>query len=494
MSESHDPCPPAPTPASAPQLDRLAFTSAFSSQIDVATTEMWRPAEGIGHVPYIEVARCWLAAGTPLAPPAVQADLVRGFVAAARARGRVAAFFGLPEGLAEAGGLRWVACGQEPLWVASRWADPVARLRCFRQTRRAVRAGVEVAPLPPPSEAALLPSVAAQLDALLASWQAGQNLPPLQFLAKASLRHEVPNALRWVAWWRGRPVGAAVALPPGGRGPWLIEQLIRAPQAPNGTVELLVDQAMRSIGRRDAKAIVSLGVVALAGEVPLVLRLARWLGRDLYPFAGLAAFRRKLGPETVARLGLAYPPGQSAVRTVASLLLAFAGGRPLRFTWDLVRQGSTPLVWAIAGCLVPWTACLAVTPVHWFASAAVQRAWVAFDAVLAACLLRLASRPDVRLARALAVVVTGDAVLTALEGGFAPGPQGPAWVHVALRALAVAAPALAARVLWGLDARLRRRAAGQPFAQKATSAPCTPPRPSACATRRRSFWPWWPRA
>jgi phosphatidylglycerol lysyltransferase len=83
---------------------------------------------------------------------------------------------------------------------------------------------------------------------------------------------------------------------------------------------------------------------------------------------------------------------------------------------------------------------------------------VGFDVLVFAGLTWLVRRPSWRLAALLAVAVTADAVLTALEAAFWNLPQLAHWLHGGVIALACTAPALAAVTLWGAAVRLKRAA------------------------------------
>lgn len=464
----------------------------LSSQLAYLAAVTWRDPLGEGIVVYVIALGVWVAAGPPVGAPEKLAALVNRFVASARASGAQVAFFGLPPNLAAAAGLRWLRCGEEPVWRAGAWAGAGRRPELERQLRRAGRLGVRVwasTPLPGPllggagrllatepsgpcaaggpyaAPCASTDGVAAAdedarrvaaLEALQARWLAGHALAPLQFVARASLRRGVPGAIHFVASAHAAVVGYAVLLPNAPDGTHLLEQLLRDPRAPNGCSEALVDAAMRHVAARAPKARVSLGIVALAGPVAWPLRLARGLGRSLYSSAGLHAFRHKLRPDAVEPLGLAFSAPLGATRALAAVGVAFTGGRPVRFAWRSCVAGPPPLLAAMAACLVPWTFALSRVPAELFAHPHSQRVWVGFDVALTLAPARLARRPTLRWAQALAWVVTLDAVLTASEATLACLAQSAAPGRFLVYATAVAAPSLSARVLWGCVARLTR--------------------------------------
>jgi len=99
----------------------------------------------------------------------------------------------------------------------------------------------------------------------------------------------------FVAEREGALVGFLAAVPVYARAGWLFEDLLRDPQAPNGTSEALVDIAMRAVARQDSRY-VTLGLSPLSGKTPAVLGLARSWAAPLYDFRGIHAFRAKLRP------------------------------------------------------------------------------------------------------------------------------------------------------------------------------------------------------
>ena len=100
--------------------------------------------------------------------------------------------------------------------------------------------------------------------------------------------------------------------------------------------------------------------------------------------------------------------------------------------------------------LVPWVVVLGLSPSeHWFGTPWLKWAWVVFDVLVAAALFRLLRRPNAGLLLALALAVTGDAVLTLVQAVIWNAPRARGAFEYGIIALACAAPALAAVVLWG---------------------------------------------
>lgn len=286
-------------------------------------------------VAYVEAGRAWVAAGGPVAPPARAAEVAARFAAAARAARRRACFFGVEaEGLA-ATGLPALAIGEQPVWDTAGWADLGRAHASLRyQLRRAAAKGVAVRPL---DARALDGDARAGVEALLGRWRATRRMAPMGFLVQLAPLVEDPARRLLVAERGGAPVGLLSAVPVGARGRLFVEDLVRDPAAPNGTVELLVDHALRA-ARADGLAEATLGLAPLSGPLPGWLRAIRWASRGLYDFEGLRAFKARLRPHRWEPVYLCAAPGTTRVGAVRDSLRAFAGGSFVRFGWRTLAR------------------------------------------------------------------------------------------------------------------------------------------------------------
>jgi phosphatidylglycerol lysyltransferase len=137
----------------------------------------------------------------------------------------------------------------------------------------------------------------------------------------------------------GAPVVAfLVATPIPARHAWLLEQWPRRRDAPNGTVELLVDAAMRALHDAGAAA-VTMGLAPLSRRAPddaptptwlaLTMRWARAHGRRFYDFDGLDAFKAKFRPESWEPISAIVDAPRFTPRALWAVAGAFGGGSPL---------------------------------------------------------------------------------------------------------------------------------------------------------------------
>jgi phosphatidylglycerol lysyltransferase len=398
-------------------------------------------------VAYADTGDAWVAAGAPLAAEDHIGEVARAFVRGAAAAGRRASFFAVEARFVEASGFASLPIGEQAVWEPVAWPGIVKQSRSLReQLRRATAKGVTVRAVAPAERRDPVwpgSSLENALQAITSRWLRGREMPPMGFLVRVD-----PLILReehrlFVAERAGVPIAFLQAAPIYARRGWLLQNLLRAPDAPNGVTELLIDAAMRAAAA-DGSRFVTLGLAPLAGDVPRVLRVARALGRGLFDFAGLRTFRAKLRPAAWIPQRLAFPRGQGAVRSLADALSAFAGGRLLRFGLATLARGPFILVRVLALLLIPWTAILVAAPAaRWFPSAAIKWAWVAFDVILALALARLARRWRQTLAGWLVVAIGADTVSTAVEGVVWNLAQRPSPWDVSVVLVAIAAPAVA---------------------------------------------------
>jgi phosphatidylglycerol lysyltransferase len=319
----------------------------------------WFDPAGDAVIGYARHGRTRVVAGAPVCAEPRLADVAATFAADARRAGERVLYFGAGERLerlyAGRGDHALVALGAQPWWEPARWTARVQGHRSLRaQLQRARNKRVRVTEWP-----ASLAAGHPALRAVLARWLAGRGLPPLHFLVEPHTLDCLADRRVFVAA-RDDAVGThvvafLVATPIPARRAWLLEQWPRLREAPNGTVELLVDAAVRALAAAGAEA-VTMGLAPLSRRVPgsrlpggpppawlgLALGWARAHGRRFYDFDGLDAFKAKFRPEewepiyAVAE-GPRFPP--AALWAIAGV---FGGGSPLA----LARRAGAMAVWA----------------------------------------------------------------------------------------------------------------------------------------------------
>jgi phosphatidylglycerol lysyltransferase len=178
------------------------------------------------------------------------------------------------------------------------------------------------------------------------------------------------------------------------------------------------------------------------------------LGRPLYDFAGLHAFKAKLAPSRWEPVYVTCPRGVPPALAVLDALRAFAGGSLAAFALRTLLSGPALLMWIRALLLWPWTALLAIVPTApWFPSAFVHWAWVAFDVFLCIAFTELCREFRPRFAHVLAWAITIDALVTLVQVGAWNAPRTNGVLEALVLAAACAAPIVAAALLWTRLAR-----------------------------------------
>lgn len=406
--------------------------------------------EAEGFVAYFDSGSAWVVAGAPIAAASEISTLLRRFLAAARGAGRRVCLFATEQRLLQLapGQLLALRIGEQPVWDPQKWGDVLARRRSLReQLRRARAKGVAVREVTAEELEAGLTREG--IERVADRWLKARNLAPMDFLVRLELFSFAADRRCFVAERAGKIVGVAGVVPVPARAGWFIEDLVRDPEAPNGTAELLIDGVMRWSAVSGCNWL-TLGLAPLAGDVSPLLRAARASGKLLYDFKGLRSYKAKLEPEHWAPIFLAYPPTQSAVRSVLDALWAFTRTGFWSFGWRTLTRGPIVVVRALAILLVPWTLLLALSPAEfWFGSAWLKWGWVVFDVLVSAGLFRYLVKRSTASLTPLAVAVTFDAMLTPVQALLWNLPRARSPFDYAIIALACLAPLLACIVLWG---------------------------------------------
>jgi hypothetical protein len=361
------------------------------------------------------------------------------FAAAARARRRRAVFFGV-EALDAFAGFRSLALGLQSVLLPAQWPATLRRSRKLReQLRRARAKGVTVRVVDADDLAPGTP-LRSHVERLAAEWLASRHMEAMTFLVAVEPFHAPAHHLYVVAERRGVPVQFLSAVPIPAAGGWLFEDMLRGGDAPNGSTELVLDLALRTIADRAEWA--TPGLTPLAGEIAWWLWAARAAASPLYDFDGLRRFRARLSPARWSTVWMVWDRGPS-ILVLIDVLRAFPGGRLAAFgIRSIVRHANGP-PWAVAVPLVPWIGVLVALLATGHAAAlalspAALAGWIVFDVALAWLMFHAASRPRARRLAALAIAAGADAVWSVQHVAQAgPGRSLPT---AALRLVAVAGP------------------------------------------------------
>jgi phosphatidylglycerol lysyltransferase len=315
---------------------------------------LWSTPEIDGAIIYSEFGRVWLAAGDPLASEEEAAELARLFVIAAKKQGRIAAFVPVTERFARDAahvGLGALKVGAAPYFDLKTWSPRGDRAKKLRAgVNQARRAGVRVEAVEEPDEKLRLETeklCRQWLDTRRAATSFGWLflLDPFQHAS-----HKKFFAARDE---RGALVGFLAASPIPARGGWYLEDVLRSPEGPPGTADLLVFEALNILAASGAR-LATLGTSPLAhdGEevvpahgFPVVERALKIASKRLggfYNFEGLRRFKAKFVPTQweseyiLGPRGVTIPPrvAYAVMRAIAPggvpQLLTRQAGRTLR--------------------------------------------------------------------------------------------------------------------------------------------------------------------
>lgn len=320
--------------------------NATAYQIVNPGIDHWFAADGDAVVGYVDCAGMRVVAGAPVSSEQRLSAVIDEFERASINEGRGVCYFGAEARLE--GALRnsrdhsMALLGAQPAWKPATWMQKAERSSSLRaQFNRAANKGVTVREWPA-TEATASP----RLRAVLERWLNGRGLPPMHFLVEPSTLERLDDRRIFVA---SRVVehgktaeqilAFAVLSPVPARNGWLVEQFPRIPNAPNGTIELLLREAVRSAADDDADYI-TLGLAPLAKRdlishdsepawLKFALRMTGAHGKRFYNFEGLENFKAKFHPETWEPVYAIQRSRSFSPRALYAIAGAFASGPPL---------------------------------------------------------------------------------------------------------------------------------------------------------------------
>lgn len=276
-----------------------------------------------------DTGAAWVVVGTPVGPIEKQADYVAALRRRAQEVHRRLRFVSVPPEWADACGLGSIVVGEEPYWMRGEFARALTGSRSLREQLRRARAKGVTARCVSSSDLAQDPELRRALVELGEAWLRTHRSAPLGFMVHLELFAHAEERLYVVAERAGEVTGLLAAIPAHGEAGWMVEDLLRTPDTPNGTVELMIAHAMDALEAQEAKW-VSLGLAPLAGPVSPLLAFVRRRANWFYNFDGLIRFKAKFKPTRWEARAVAYPPGAQWL-ALFDVLSAFARDGVLRF-------------------------------------------------------------------------------------------------------------------------------------------------------------------
>ncbi|MEZ0325990.1 MAG: phosphatidylglycerol lysyltransferase domain-containing protein [Fimbriimonas sp.] len=306
-------------------------------QLLVPGIELWFATETDAVIGYIRKHHVRVVAGAPVCSEEDLRSTIHEWETAAAAAGDCVCYFGAEDRMreltAEDAAYSTVVLGSQPVWTPKSLVKRFNADRSLRAQRaRAKNKGVVVREWPT-QEAHDSPA----LKQVLHEWLQTRGLPPMHFLVEPETLGMLDGRRIFVATIADKPVAFLVLSPAPARGAWLTEQFVRGRQAPNGTVELMMVEAVSSVEGE----LVTMGIVPLAQKArdpaihnPVWLEaLSRWArahGRRFYNFGGLEWFKDKFHPDRWDPIYVISKEPKFSLRTLHAVAAAFTGEPPLK--------------------------------------------------------------------------------------------------------------------------------------------------------------------
>ena len=370
----------------------------------------------------------------------------------------------------KAQGLEAFKIGEQPEWACQDYSLQASTRRSLRtQVNRARNKGVEVRALSRQENNQLYPAQKLAIEHILARWMERRPIAILKFMVSLEPLSNSSEKLYFLAEREGEPIGFLAAVPVFGRQGWFFEDVIRVSEAPNGTSELLIHEAMSFVQAR-GESFVTLGLAPLAGvadsaaqqgsDALAVPSWVRWL-KVGYDFDGLLRFKKRIGPDRWVDQYALKDVALPKQRAFRALIAAFVSNSIMAFMFDSARRllgQISERVWALicllqCCVLVPWTLMLAIADGQvWFGDSSIQVAWLVFNGFLTASLVGLSwllarRHPAApRLSLFLAGTTLTDLILSSVQA-FMLHQSVSGWSALFV-ALGLAGPALATLLLW----------------------------------------------
>lgn len=302
--------------------------------------EYWFGGDGESVVGYVTSGKSRVVAGAPVCSKANLPAVVEAFERDARSAGFGVCYFGaearLESVVRDSRDHSRVLLGAQPVWKPEHWPQIMAGRASLRaQFNRARNKGVKITEWSI-EKAADNRSLKECLDA----WFTLKGLPPLHFVIEPDTLGRLENRRIFVAEHNSRVAAFLVLSPIPTRKGWLTEQFPHHPKAPNGTVELMMDTAVRELCDEGFEY-VTLGLSPLSKRAkiekfdnPLWLRiLLAWMrkhGQRFYNFDGLDQFKAKMTPEYWEPVFAISNEPELSASTMWSIALAFTENKPFR--------------------------------------------------------------------------------------------------------------------------------------------------------------------
>jgi phosphatidylglycerol lysyltransferase len=345
-----------PAVARARELVLAYGWNSTSFQIVNPGIKRWFSNDGQAVVGYVPAAGFRIVAGSPVCPIERLPNVIEAFESDSAKNDEKVCYFcaesRLEAAVRETDHHTKFLLGAQPTWNPEHWSDIISTHSSLRaQLNRSRNKGISVREYSP-ENAACDPRLADCLH----QWLDSKPLPPLHFLVEPETLKRLDHRRIFVAERENKVVGFVTLSPIAERNGCLFEQFPHRPGAPNGTVELMIDAAMRAIAA-DGCDYATLGLAPLSRRAkvepfrnPIWLHVVlEWLrkhGQRFYNFDGLDAFKAKLRPDKWEPVFAVTNERRVSARTLYAIASAFSGNAPVKMMFGAIGKAfTTELKW-----------------------------------------------------------------------------------------------------------------------------------------------------
>jgi membrane associated rhomboid family serine protease len=299
---------------------------------------------GEGGIAFLETRRACIGVAEPVAQEVDMRALLVEFANLAYSRGKAAMLIpvSLPVvKMAKTLGYGSLKIGGEPIFSLG---DYRPDLEMISTAKRLYAKGARVFEVLPDQ---IDPERKKEFDTILEDWMGTRKMSSLAFVNRVEPWILAADRKYFFVWHNARTLAFVAAVPIPARHGWYFVDVCRRREAPPGSTELLILEAMRLLKVRGAE-IISMGVAPLSDldltTAPSYHRLVRFLdfvyehGGLFYNFESLHQFKLKFRPTHVEPAFLIFHPARLGLSNVLGLSEAFLGKSLVRAFWTGVNR------------------------------------------------------------------------------------------------------------------------------------------------------------
>ncbi len=226
--------------------------------------ELGGSKELVGVIAYVETPTAWVAAGDPICEENLAREMIVDFVKMARKISKICIFLPTSKknaALARKMGFTVFEIGKNP-WISLNTVSPTVKEQYLQKLHVARQLHAKGAIVERFDPLQITTRERLELDSIAAQWLRSKKTIPLAFLNQVKPWSLVRVKRYYRVLFHGQQIGFLAAIPIPVTNSWYLIDLIRSPQSPLGTTELLVIEAIDLLKKEGANE-VTLGTSVL---------------------------------------------------------------------------------------------------------------------------------------------------------------------------------------------------------------------------------------